>query len=235
MFYNSIPENIEFFDNILSLCSKIIFPSRNIYDNYAKYIDLNKYSGKIYITSHNDKLINHNLLYIPEIINMQINIAFVGNFVDYKGSALFKNIIKEFTSYKDNNIKYHIYGYISESDNDIYHYENVIVHNSYKDDNIINTLHNDSIHGIIHLSQFEESYCYALTNSINSGLPIIYLDRGAFKERLGIKDKYFGKDIDEINNALIAALDYIILNKGSNYYYNTNNNIQPTRWYLENY
>jgi len=229
------PINIEFFDNILSLCSKIIFPSKNIYDNYSKYIDLSKYYDKIHITWHNDKLINNNYVFVPEINNMQINIAFVGNFVDYKGSELFKYFVNKFTSYKDYIIIYHIYGYIDSNNNDVYNNLNIRIHNSYKDDNIIFMLHNDSVHGILHLSQFEESYCYALTNSINSGLPIIYLDRGAFKERLGVKDKYFGGDIGIIEEVYMKALDYIILNKGSSYYYETNNNIQPTRWYLENY
>jgi hypothetical protein len=87
----------------------------------------------------------------------------------------------------------------------------------------------------MHLSLFEESYCYALTNSINSGIPIIYLDRGAFGERLGKKDKYFGCDINNIEETLISAIEYIIKQNGSDFYYEINNNIQPARWYLENY
>jgi len=227
-------ENTYFFEYILSLCSKIIFPSINIYNNYAKYINLNNYGNKIHIIPHNDKLINHNFLYIPDIHNMEINVAFVGNFVSYKGSSLFKNIVDKYQFYNNYHIKYHIYGHI-----DFQEYQNInsniIIHNVYKDENIVKSLHNDSIHGIMHLSLFEESYCYALTNSINSGIPIIYVDRGSFRERLGEKVKYFGSEVDDFENTLIKAFEYIILHKGSNFYYDTNKNIQPKRWYLENY
>jgi hypothetical protein len=165
---------------------------------------------------------------------MEINIAFVGNFVPYKGSSLFKNIVDKYQFYNNYHIKYHIYGHI-----DSHEYQNInsniIIHNVYKDENIVKSLHNDSIHGIMHLSLFEESYCYALTNSINSGIPIIYVDRGSFRERLGEKLKYFGSEINDFENTLIKAFEYIILHKGSNFYYDTNKNIQPRRWYLENY
>ena len=227
-------ENIYFFEYILSICSKIIFPSFNIYNNYLKYIGLDKYTNKIHIVSHNDKLINYDFLYIPKISNMQINIAFVGYFVSYKGSSLFKDIVKNHQLYKDYSIKYHIYGYIDNDEIENID-KNIVIHNVYKDCDIIKKLHSDSIHSIMHLSLFEESYCYALTNSINSGIPIIYLDRGAFGERLGKRDKYFGCDINNIEETLIRAFEYIIKQNGSDFYYEINNNIQPARWYLENY
>jgi hypothetical protein len=112
---------------------------------------------------------------------------------------------------------------------------NIVAHNYYKEEEIINILHENKIHGIMHLSIFEESYCYALTNSINSGIPIYYINHGAFSERLIFKDKYFPTNIENIDNNYILFLDYIIANKNSYNFYKLNNNVQPNRWYLENY
>jgi hypothetical protein len=82
---------------------------------------------------------------------------------------------------------------------------------------------------------FEESYCYALTNSINSGLPILYLDRGVFRERLKNYAKYFPCDISNINDVFQNYLEYIVNKNSEENYYKLNENIQPNRWYLENY
>ena len=114
-------------------------------------------------------------------------------------------------------------------------YNDIIFHNSYKDDNIISDLHENNIHGIVHMSLFEESYCYALTNSINSGIPILYINRGSFKDRLPIKEKYFPTNIDDIDITFNKFLNYIKNNKDTKLWHSLNNNIQPNRWYLTNY
>jgi hypothetical protein len=227
-FLKNKPEqkDINNFNILLSLCEKIIFPSNNIYNNYYLYTNINEYSNKTYIISHCDKIINHNFLVIPKIYNI-INIAFVGYFVEYKGSKIFKNMIINQPHYKNYLIKYHIFGEL----NDIIDIcsDNIILHNSYDDNNIINNLHKNNIHGIVHLSIFEESYCYALTNSINSGIPIFYIDNGCLSERLiSIHEKYFKTNFNKF-------LEYIYENNDIYNFYKLNENIQPNRWYLENY
>ncbi len=225
--------NTKDFINLLNKCDKIIFPSYNIYNNYNKYINLSEFNNKIHIVYHNDKIINNNFLVIPNIEYI-INISFIGNFTSYKGSELFKNICKKYKYYNNKNIVYHIFGSIDSNEWNIMP-DNVILHNYYKDNEIIDILHQNKIHGILHLSIFEESYCYALTNSINSGIPILYINHGAFSERIPLKNKYFPTDIDSIDVNYELFLDYIINNKNSYDYYELNNNIQPNRWYLENY
>jgi hypothetical protein len=227
-------KNLIFFDNLLSICNKIIFPSYNIYKNYNFYINLNKYENKINIINHCDKIINHNFLKISKIKNNIINICYLGYFISYKGSNIFKKIAYENKYYNNYKIIYHVFGNISNSEQDI-NYDNIIFHHIYKDSEIIDKLHEENIHGITHLSLFEESYCYALTNSINSGLPILYINRGSLTERLIEKDKYFPCDIHNINNVYNELLNFIVTNMNSEIYYKLNDNIQPSRWYLENY
>lgn len=231
-FLNNIPKNIHIqnFKKLLSICDKIIFPSSNIYQNYQKYVDMTDNILNIHIVNHCDKIINHNFLVIP-IIDEFINIAFIGNFVEYKGCDLFKKL-----SLYYENIKCHTFGSISENQIDYIKTNNdIIFHGAYKDNEIIDQLHKHKIHGIVHLSIFEESYCYALTNSINSGIPIFYINHGTFKERLINKEKYFCSEIDNIILCFENFIKYIILNENSYNYYKLNDNIQPSRWYLENY
>lgn len=232
-FYSIKPslEDIKTFENLLSLCSKIIFPSNNIYNNYSKYINMDKYN--IYIVNHCDKIINYNFNRISEIKDDIINIAYIGYFTNYKGSNIFLKIVNENKYYKNKRIVYHIFGNLDNNIRDIN--SDIIIHNSYIDYEIINKLHNNKIHGILHLSLFEESYCYALTNSINSGLPILYLNRGVFSERLKDYNKYFPSNIENINDIFQEYLEYIIKNENISIFYNLNQNIQPNRWYLENY
>ena len=194
---------------------------------------LSQFNDKIFIVNHSDKIINNNFLVIPNIYDT-INISFVGNYTFYKGSELFKNICKKYKYYNDKNIVYHIFGSIDPSEWN-HTPDNALLHNLYKDEEIIDILHQNKIHGILHLSIFEESYCYALTNSINSGIPILYVNHGIFAERIPVKDKYFPAEIDKIDTIFESFLNYIIENKDSYDFYKLNNNIQPSRWYLENY
>lgn len=103
----NITDNNEFI-NLLTISKKIIFPSVNIYNNYNKYVNLSQFNNKIYVINHNDKIINHNFLVIPPIIENNINISFIGNFTYYKGSELFKNITNKYKTFNNFNINYHI-------------------------------------------------------------------------------------------------------------------------------
>jgi hypothetical protein len=177
-----------------------------------------------------------------------INIAYIGYFVNYKGANLLKELARKYNIYningKEYNIKFHIYGNLNEDDcNDIDNINNLVFHYKYDDNNIINQLHDNNINGIVHLSLFEETYCYSLTNSINSGLPIFYLNRGSLKERLDNRCKYHPTELNNIDDNFDNFIKYILditnnKNKSNrNYlnYYKLDDTIQPNRWYLENY
>ena len=239
-------KDIKNFTELLAISSIIIFPSNNIYLNYKKYINFEKkgLNEKIHIVNHMDKIINHNLLFIPNIIDT-INISFIGRFIKFKGSEFFKLLIKKYKFIEKYRIKYHIFGNIenaneheNENQDEIQNFfkeNNVILHNEYNDNELIDNLHKYNIHGITHLSLFEESYCYALTNSINSGIPIFYISRGSISERLIEKYKYFSCTGENFLNMFELFLEYVIKNKNSNNFYKSSEILQPNRWYLTNY
>lgn len=220
------------FEKMLKICDHIIFPSNNIYKNYNKIVNLNEYKDKISVISHFDKIINHNYLVIPKILE-EINIAYVGYYVSYKGSNLLLNLSKKYKTYNNYKINYHIYGNINEEEK--LSENNMFFYNSYEDKNIIDILHNNNMHGILHLSLFEESYCYALTNSINSGIPILYMDRGVFSERLCDQHKYFSTNLENLDNNFEIFLNYLLNNNNVCNFYKMSKETQINKWYLENY
>ena len=184
---------------------------------------------------HSDIFICNNNLCISKIENI-INIAFIGNFIEYKGSELFKYLFNNLKFYNGKLIKYHIFGYISDIEklnkiND----ENFIYHNTYDNTKIIDILYKNKIHIITHLSLFEESYCYALTNSINSGIPILYINHGALTERLDNNSRYFPRSVNDLIVNYQKILRYIDLNHNIKKIANKNNILQPNKWYLLNY
>ncbi len=96
-------------------------------------------------------------------------------------------------------------------------------------------MYKENIHILTHLSLFEESYCYALTNSINSGIPILYINHGALTERLNKKDKYFPSSVNDLNENMNKILMYVYENKNTNKKNNKNTELQINRWYINNY
>ena len=220
---------------LISLCDHVIFPSYNILKNYNEYLELENIENKIVVIPHCDKLVIHNNLVIPEIKNT-INIAFIGNFIEYKGSMLYKYLFNNIKYYNGITLTYHVFGYLSneERSNKIKD-ENFIYHGEYIDENIIKKLYEYNIHVLTYLSLFEESYCYSLTQGINSGIPILYLNHGAFTERLKNNEKYISSSVSELISKFEDILIYVNHNKNTKNIYNSNNKIQPSKWYINNY
>jgi hypothetical protein len=82
-----------------------------------------------------------------------------------------------------------------------------------------------NIHALTFLNKWAETWCYTLTKAINSGLPIIYNNFGAFKERIITKEHYF--KVYETENEIVDTaaenvlyntfeklLEYVITNNG---------------------
>lgn len=98
------------------------------------------------------------------------------------------------------------------------------------------------VHAVLHLNKWGETYCYTLTKSINSGVPILYNNIGAFKERIPPEEHYFKVidneydyyDIKKLNKMFETMLDYIITNNGkySTAYYNNNVHYHDLFYYL---
>ena len=229
-------ENIENIKYLFSICNKIIFPSYNILKNYNQILNIkDNFNDKIVVTDHPDILINNDAYYIRNI-KESINIAFIGYFCDYKGSELFKILINNNKFFEDKIINYHIFGNLSEKENNNkIENKNIIYHNHYNNSDLINILDKNNIHGICHLSIFEESYCYTLSYSINSGIPIFYLNHGSFTERLDKSQKYFSSNLDNFKENFKLFLNYLMKNNNIQKNIEPISNIQINKWYVMNY
>lgn len=116
-------------------------------------------------------------------------------------------------------------------------YINTEHYGEYKDAALLDLLDRHRIHMLLHLSAVPETYCYALTHSIKSGLPIVFIDRGAFHERLeGHGGRFFGAaDEDGVFDAIVTCITYLRTPGGRGSEPLGASSVSPGRWYLENY
>jgi len=177
----------------------VIHPSQFTYNNYSKYFS----TKNCIVYPHNDISINYNTKRIPHI-NNTINIAHFQGFTKCKGMDNVLLLKDKYTNYKGFNI-------------------NIITDLKYDETNWYYVLKNNRIHGLFHLNMYGETYSYALSKSINSGLPILYNNIGAFAERLSDINYHYFKVIDNENeytnyeklyNKFEIMLDYIIQYNG---------------------
>ena len=64
----------------------------------------------------------------------------------------------------------------------------------------------------------------------------MYINHGAFYERLEKKNKYFPTNMDDLLNNYQKMLNFIINNQNSTFDTELINLVtQPKKWYLENY
>lgn len=228
--FQSITPKVEDVSNcqvLFNTVTKIIFPTPRVYDNYARYIDIPL--EKTHIEAHNDIPIRYQQIHIPKI-ESSINIAFIGLPSIHKGIREFYRLTQIMDAYYDIPIKYHLYG----GSNII---PNIVEHGQYNDNSLIETLHKDNIHIVLSISIAEETYCYSLSQLINSGLPIVYFNRGALTTRLKKSPRFFpvnSLNMLELQQQITNAIEYVKSDPERDYL-EMGNNIELTEYYKKNY
>jgi len=231
-FVKSYEKNKENTCALFDKVDKIFIPTETVYTFYRsimKSIDW-RWDGKIYIVPHPDVPIRNEQLYIPLIDNNAnnrnnnrnniINIAYIGVFNEYKGALLFLNLVHNLREYSYNGttyiIHYHIFGKHTPSEHDEPLRSFVHFHGSYKHNELIEKLYENNIHIQTALSVYQETYCYALTNMINSGIPIVYYNHGAFKSRLNssVECMFPFDNVSELIMTVKESMNYVIENQG---------------------
>ncbi len=190
---------------LFSLAADIIHPSLFTYNLFSKYIQTNNHK----IIYHNDFMINNENKFIPEIINKTINIGVLHELSECKGRDYILYLKKHVVNYKNFNIQWFIVGVNIKKYDELEFFDYLSKYN---------------IHCLTYLNKWGETWCYTLTKGINSGLPIIYNNFGAFKERIIEKEHYFKvcENENEFNNNYDKLLvmfkkmiDYVIDNNGT--------------------
>ena len=224
-----LPEN-PYYENIyLNLPSRIHPSIVTMFDTASIVIHPSLFTKKYFdeffrkdntiIQYHNDIKIDYTTKKIPKIINNQINIGHFQPFTPYKGSDFVNLLLNKYQNYKGYRINFLIL------EKNIPSYEEITWHEKMEEYNF---------HCLLHLNKYGETYSYALSKSINSGLPILYNNIGSLQERLPEKDHYIKvyNIEDEMENEEIlyhqfeTMLDYIILNNGLFNTYNSSTTIE---------
>jgi glycosyltransferase involved in cell wall biosynthesis/GT2 family glycosyltransferase len=153
------------------------------------------------------------------LVKKVINIAIINNITVYKGAEYYHKVFAV-KKYKEYDICYHVF---CRSD---VHYDesHIVLHGPYNESEIFGLLKKYEIHGLVFLNKYAETYSYALTKAINSGLAILYSNIGAYKERLQNSTRSFPiNDIDHVLTDLNKMFDFIVKNQGM-----ANGSIKPS-------
>ncbi len=169
---------------LLLLADKLIMNSQFTYDVYSKYFD----SSNFTLCYPNDYKIQVGIKNIPKIKNDCINIGIFSPLCKFKGER-YVHYLKE--NFECDTIHFQIVGQNIPYYNEVDFYEYIRKYN---------------INGFLLLNEWGETYGYLLTKIINSGLPLLYNNFGAVKERLnGTQEKqehYFKVYDNEYNNGV---------------------------------
>ena len=199
--------------DLFSLADVVIHPSYFTKQIYACI------PHRAIVQPHNDIVVHRNTKTVRSIKD-EIIIGIPHAFSDYKGKENILHLMN-YIEYKGFKLTFSIAGVTTPE------YTEDTYADFYK-----------KVDCLLHLNKWGETYCYTLTKSLNSGLPILYNNIGAFKERIPLAEHYFKAidkesdyyDRDKLTAAFETMLDYIIENNGK---YNTSyyTTIQYDRFY----
>jgi len=225
--HNSYLNNLIKVDsNVKTLFEKahhVICPSKFCLEKYGRHFDTKNFI----VVSHNDIIVDNQTYNIPKINNNVINIGMMQVLSVCKGAKYVK-----FLKNKYDNLKY----------------KNYVIKvlavkrglPEYTQTEFYNVIKSYNLHALMHLNTFADTYSYTLSYSMNSGLPIIYNNFGAFKERVPSKPHYFKvfdhelEDRYNFNKLTVEferLLDYIIANNDKVISINNNTTIKYNEFY----
>lgn len=197
---------------ILRCVKTIYMPSEFLRDQYllktSALVDLNDELNRKTVVADNPDLpvIFDNLVCPP--VDDVYRVAYVGTYMLHKGSLRFAQLSLNMREHAGKPVEFHVFG----DGDDFSHPSRLVHHGRYNDDTIVDLLHEHRIHAIVFPGKWGETWGFALSRAIHSGIPLCYRDIGAMRERLTVKskrDRFFRFTDDRfLEDALRCALDY---------------------------
>jgi hypothetical protein len=163
---------------MFDICNKIICPSNFVYEIILKHYPSNKVEQIEWIDYNLSNLSNNYKINK----NGRINIGVFVGFSEYKGMEQIRYLMFKYKNYT--NINIFAIGINIEKYEDNY-------------GSFIDLIKKHNIHGLLYLNKWGETWCYGLSKGLTCGLPILYNNIGAFKERIPNTDKYIINNNDE--------------------------------------
>jgi hypothetical protein len=226
------PAQVSLVESIFNHASLVMYPSDRLRVNFARH--LHNVTAPVQIVPHCDIPIRVKQLVVAPLSDADkvINLGFIGYCTPTKGAHYFSSMAQCLHSFGDFRYQFHMYGSRCG-----WNFPNIIYH-EYEDLDLIHQLHRDNIHIIFLLSAAEETYCYSMARAINSGLPIVFLNRGAFMNRLAPcrQPRIFCADTpDDVIKATELATRYIFEHQGARDYVEMPEVPVVNEWYKNNY
>ena len=212
-----LEENISICPTIKKLfncANQILHPSRFTWSVFEKYFSTDHFK----LVQHNDCLDYKIHKVISPIINKRINIGVLHYYNVYKGKDMIEKLRSKYNTYNGYTIHWVIVG---------------INVPPYKENEFYEYISKYNINCLTFLNQWGETWCYSLTKAFHSGLPIIYNNFGAFRERIPENTEHYFKayedeseqDPQQLYNTFEKMIDYLICHDEStrrivyNHYY----------------
>jgi hypothetical protein len=189
-------KNIEFFN----ICKYCISPSKFVSENYKKHGFNNLLDN-----SHIDyKILNSKPT--KNKLDSTINLGIIHNYSEYKGENIYEILKVKYQNSIFNGFKI----------NFLTLFEDIPC---FDENEYFNLIEKYRIHGVLFLNQFGETWCYSLSKAFKTGLPILYNNLGAFKERIRNNDLCFElfKDENEIKKFIDTKFNIDIYNRFENF------------------
>jgi hypothetical protein len=192
------PHILELFQH----ASLVIHPSLFTKQHYDRYFPIENTIVQI----HNDIMKMTEELVVPKIFDKNIYIGCIQELSHYKGYENVTLLKNKYTHYNDYKIHFLIVGKTIPK---------------YTEENWESFVKRYQFHCLLHLNKYGETYSYCLTKSLITGLPILYNNIGAYKERIPPYNKHYlkviEKESDYSNQELLfskfeSMLNYIIEN-----------------------
>lgn len=150
---------------LFSLAKHVLHPTNFTLNSFNKYFP----SDNCLVSQYPDFKVLESSLNIPEIKRKTIHIGVLTECSEYKGKEYNSYLASTVTSYNGYRIEYFIVGKSLPA---------------YKENEFFEIIKKNNIHGLLALNKWGETYGYAMSKYLKSGLPFLYNNIGAFKERV---------------------------------------------------
>ncbi len=175
-------ERRNYIDYLFHLVERVIVPS-----SYVRDVLLNLYAGL-----SQDKCLVIELGIDKELLKGErehatakrdgaLHLAFLGNFLHYKGNMTFLKLIKHYKN--SDKVTFSIIGNIFDPSL-VPSYKNLSVIGGYTRNDVVKKIHGADPDLILLLSNWPETFSYTLSEAIASSVPVIATDGGALRERV---------------------------------------------------
>lgn len=200
-----VKERRQYIDYLFHIVDKVIVPSSYVRDVLLSLYEGLSYDKCIVVELGIDKQLLH--LKKEEVStakNGTLHLAFLGNFLHYKGNRTFLQLMKYFKN--SDTVTFSIIGNIFDPSL-LPSYKNLDIMGGYTRDNVVKTIHKADPDLIMLLSNWPETFSYTLSEAIASGVPVIATDGGALRERVSKEAVGFLVPIEDPIPGIIKIID----------------------------